>query len=989
MNINRKLVIIVVASILLTAIPASVALYLYTREKILDNEISKLVTVTDSQADVARQRLLESRPKLEGLARLLQAELAKPAGATELRRFYQTMQLNSDGIWRNIRPPYDGMTESGIFLPNSPQETDAQKILHMRIKSVMDSFGSAARRHMENVWYMDPYRSIVIFDTTFPDFVFTQKADHDYTQTPWVTYTMPTANPERKFGFTPPLLDAVTNTWMVSAIYPLYLHDQWIGALGEDMQLSNVLAFMFQEQQLYRDTQNFLLDKQGNFILAGSWQKSLETLKRSNQFHLSAEPALQALLELPVPSNARALSKSVRLGGREYVAVGIALEPMGWRYFKLVPVDVIMQPVRQLFIALVAIIFFVSIMGGMLINTLVSRQVVRRVSYLADAMKLYESGEKRYVSPALSGSDEIAVAAKEFDIMMDRIDQQVADLRLHANVFTNAWEGIVITDAERRIIAANQAFSKITGYTAEEVIGKNPHFLSSDQQDEGFYEVMWQSIQNNGHWRGELWNRKKGGELYAETLSISAVRDDQGKATHYVGVFADITDIKNAEKLLAKMEHYDALTGLPNRTLLTDRLHQSCQQAIDSGLLLAVCFLDIDDFKLVNDEHGRESGNKLLIEVTQRLGSVAKIGDTLARFGGDEFVILLNNLSDMDEIGLALSRINEAVAEPFVIDELEFSTSASIGLTVFPIDDVDADTLIRHADLAMYEAKKTGRNRYHLFNAKLDREVQQHFKQIERIEAALMNEELCLYFQPKVDLLSDRVVGMEALIRWQHPQLGLLEPHEFLPLVEAHDLIVRIGDWVIERTLGQIQSWQRLGEKIQISVNVAARQIQCADFIEKLERQLAAYPEVAPEQLELEILETSALETIQTADVVRTARDRLGIYFALDDFGTGYSSLSYLKRLPARTLKIDQSFVRGMLVNKEDKAIVEAIVKLAKVFGRKVIAEGMESDRHGEKLLALGCEVVQGYGVALPLPACEVLDWVGHYHRVRVHRTRH
>ena len=977
--------LIVVASILLTAIPASVALYLYTRGNILNNEISKLVTVTNSQADVASQHLLESQPKLENLARLLQVELAKPIAARELGQFYRLMELGPDGIWRNRKPPFDGKIESGVFIPHSLQESDAQKIRHLRIKNVMDAFGAAARRQIENVWYMDPYRSIVIFDTTFPDFVFTQKADHDYTVTPWVTYTTPAVNPQRKFGFTPPLLDAVTNTWMVSAIYPLYLNNQWIGSLGEDMQLSNVLAFMFQEQQLYPDTQNFLLDKQGNFILAGDWQKSLETLQQSNQFNLSAEPALQALLQSPVQDSARALTKDVMVGGRQYVAVGVALEPMGWRYYKLVPVDVIMQPARQLFIALVAIILFASIMGGLLINALVSRQVVRRIRYLAETMKLYESGERRHVSPTLSGSDEIAVAAQEFDILMDRIDRHVAELRLHANVFTNAWEGIVITDAADRIISVNQAFSKITGYTLEEVVGKNPHFLASDQQDEGFYEAMWLCIRETGHWHGEIWNRKKGGELYAETLSISAVHDERGIVTNYVGVFSDITDIKDAEKLLEKMAHYDALTGLPNRTLLVERLQQACQQAIDSELLLAVCFLDIDDFKLVNDEHGRATGNKLLIEVAQRLGSVIKAGDTLARFGGDEFVILLNNLGDMDQIGLILSRINAAVAEPFVIDALEFSTSASIGLTVFPIDHADADTLIRHADLAMYEAKKTGRNRYHLFDAKLDREVQLHFKQIERIEAALVNEEFCLYYQPKVNLQSGRVVGMEALIRWMHPQQGLLEPHEFMPVVEAHELVVRIGDWVIDRTLRQIQAWQQLGEKIQVSVNVAARQIQCADFIEKLERQLAAYPEVQPAQLELEILETSALETIQTADVVSTARDRLGIYFALDDFGTGYSSLSYLKRLPARTLKIDQSFVRGMLVDKEDQALVEAIIKLANIFGRKVIAEGVESERHGEALLALGCEVVQGYGVAMPLPADEVLDWISRRHQGLVH----
>lgn len=984
MNISRKLVLIVIASILLTAIPASVALYFYTREQILDNEISKLVTVTDSQAEAARQRLLESKPKLEGLARLLQTELAKPVEEQEIRQFYQWMELGPDGIWRNRKPPFDGNIESGVFLPNSREETEQRKVMHMRIKNVMDSFGSAARRHVENVWYMDPYRSIVIFDTTFPDFVFTQKADHDYTQTPWVTYTMPAANPQRKFGFTPPLNDPVTNTWMVSAIYPLYQDDRWIGSLGEDMQLSKVLSFLFQEQQLYRDTQNFLLDKQGNFILAGAWQKSLEAMKNSSDFRLPEEPDLQALLKSPVQAGSHALSKSVMVGGREYVAVGTALEPMGWRYFKLAPVDVILQPLRQLFVALVAILFFVSVLGGALINALVSRQVVRKISYLAKAMKLYESGEKRHVSPTLSGSDEVAVAAQEFDIMMDRIDQQVAELRLHANVFTNAWEGIVITDAENRILSVNQAFSAITGYTAEEVIGKNPHFLASDQQSEEFYEAMWRCLREAGHWHGELWNRKKGGELYAEELSISAVRDDQGKVTHYVGVFTDITDIKNAEKLLEKMAHYDALTGLPNRTLLAERLNECCERTRGNGRLLAVCFLDIDGFKLVNDMYGRATGNKLLIEVAKRLASVVKAGDTLSRFGGDEFVILLNNLRDMDQIGLILSRINAAVAEPFIIDEIECNISASIGLTIFPVDDVDADALIRHADLAMYEAKKAGKNRYHLFDAKLDREVQLLFKQIERIEAALVNDEFCLYFQPKVNLLSGRVVGVEALIRWRHPERGLLEPHEFLPLVEEHDLIVRIGDWVINHTLMQIRAWQQRGEKIQVSANVAARQIQCADFIDKLEGQLAAYPDVSSEQLELEILETSALETIQTADVVRIARERLGVCFALDDFGTGYSSLSYLKRLPARTLKIDQSFVRNMLVDKEDEAIVEAVVKLARIFGHKVIAEGVESHRHGEKLLALGCEIVQGYGVAPPLAPEQVLGWISSYHQRQV-----
>jgi diguanylate cyclase (GGDEF)-like protein/PAS domain S-box-containing protein len=1239
MGLRRKIAIIVVASILLTAIPASMLVYNYTQSKILANELAELIKLSRHESSLISERLFEGKPKLAGLARLLQKELSAPSKPNEIQSFYDEMELNADGVWRNRQLGFDGNIEAGVFLPPNPNDSDQQKIIHMRIKHVMDYFGSAATKRFENVWYLSPDRSEIIFDTTFPNFAFDQQADNDYTSTPWVTYTSPDVNPSRQFIFTPALYDPVPKVWMVSALYPLYLGDKWIGSLGEDMQLSNVLGTILGEQQKYQGAQQFLVDQDGHFILAGDWQSTLETMTDASQFEITDEPELQKILGSTVSDEPTILSDNVVISGKKYVALGMTIAPVGWHYYKLVSVDEILQPTRQLFLGLIALIFLVSVMSGLLISIAVNRNIVQRIMHLADALRLYESGIKSNLAVTLTGNDEIALAAKEFDVMAERIDQNLVEiktataslkeseerwkfalegagdgvwdwnvktgealfskrwkqmlgyeedefpnlasawedhlypedkatvlscledyfsnslqsysvefrmrckdgswkwilargmiisrdkalapermigthtdisqqknienqlrqnsnqqrfmlensptavsiatengrkvlfankaytdlvnlipsdvigadpqsyyvnqndyrdilasiaqgksiknklvelaissgeikwalasyltieyenqsavlgwfydvtnrlqaeesLRLHASVFDNAWEGIVITDAQNSIISINAAFSHITGYQLDDVVGKNPKVLSSGQQDKQFYQQMWQSIKKIGHWRGEVWNRKQNGELYAEMLAISSVKDEQENITHYVGIFADITDMKNTEKRLQNMAHYDQLTSLPNRVLLADRLSQNLAQAKRSHQLLAVCFLDLDGFKAVNDKNGHDVGDKLLVEVAKRLANEVRTGDTVSRFGGDEFVILLTNVTDMDELESAIARVNGIIAQPINIAEVQFNISTSIGVTVFPSDNSDVDTLLRHADLAMYEAKQAGRNRFKLFDARLNSELHRHHQQVERIRLALTNNEFCLFYQPKVNLRTGKVVGMEALIRWQHPERGLLGPFEFLPMVESNDLIVKIGDWVIKEALAQILSWQHAGKKIPVSVNIAAKQIEDSQFIEKLDYVLGLYPEVGSELLELEILETSALETVQTAHIVMKAGKKLGVSFALDDFGTGYSSLSYLKQLPAKTLKIDQTFIRDMLVDMEDQAIVEGIIKLAKVFKRKVIAEGVETDAHGAKLLELGCEVVQGYGIAKPMPAEAVLDWMNGY----------
>jgi diguanylate cyclase (GGDEF)-like protein len=418
---------------------------------------------------------------------------------------------------------------------------------------------------------------------------------------------------------------------------------------------------------------------------------------------------------------------------------------------------------------------------------------------------------------------------------------------------------------------------------------------------------------------------------------------------------------------------------LPNRALLADRFQRALASARRQNKLLGVCLLDLDGFKPVNDYYGHEVGDRLLVEVAARLQANVRGEDTVARLGGDEFVLLLGDAQSMEEIYVAMQRILGAIAAPCCQDVGAIAVSASIGLTVYPFDEADSDTLLRHADQAMYQAKHLGRNRYHLFNVSEDSEKQAAQRSLLRLRKALQVDELVLHYQPKVNLRNGQVIGMEALLRWQHPQDGLIPPGDFLPLAEQTDLIVDIGEWVIVQALRQMEQWQASGTVWPVSVNIAARHFQREDFTTRLAQFLARHPAVAPALLELEILESVALDDLEQARAQIVACQHLGVTLALDDFGTGYASLSYLKHLPMETLKIDQSFVRGMLDDEQDITLVEAVISLARPFGRTVIAEGVESSEHGILLLRLGCDEAQGYGIARPMPATQVIAWVRQY----------
>ncbi|MEG3767344.1 EAL domain-containing protein [Alteromonas sp. 14N.309.X.WAT.G.H12] len=583
-----------------------------------------------------------------------------------------------------------------------------------------------------------------------------------------------------------------------------------------------------------------------------------------------------------------------------------------------------------------------------------------------------------YSTPIVNQQDDVVgVTSLVQDVTTNKELEE--RLKLVGTVFSHAREGIFITDPNARIIEVNDTFISITGYSRDEVIGKNPSLLKSNLQSESFYKALWASLDEKGYWTGEIWNKRKNDEIYAQLLTISVVKDEQDNIKNYIAIFSDISDAKEQQNKLEKMAHYDVLTNLPNRTLLAQRLEHSLTQGRLEQKYVAVALLDLDGFKEVNDEYGHDVGDRLLLALSNKLQGALRECDTLSRFGGDEFVAVLANLTEAEEANALLNGLLKAASEPVTIDTYTIQLSASIGVALYPKDHTDADQLIRYADQAMYLAKQKGKNCYHLFDIDTEDAIKARHEKLARIDEALRNREFILFYQPKVNMRTGEIIGVEALIRWQHPEKGLLSPVHFLPIVENHQLSIDIDEWVIDESIAQMSLWQQAGIHLSVSVNIGAKQIQQPYFVADLKKRLARRPDVKPGSLELEMLETSKLDDLKHVADIMSECVKLGVSFAIDDFGTGYSSLTYLRRLPASMIKIDQTFVRDMLEDADDKAIVNGVIALAVSFSRQVIAEGVESLEHGKVLMEMGCELAQGYGIARPMPAEKIPQWANEW----------
>lgn len=549
-------------------------------------------------------------------------------------------------------------------------------------------------------------------------------------------------------------------------------------------------------------------------------------------------------------------------------------------------------------------------------------------------------------------------------------------LNILANVFIYAKEGILITDADLNIMDVNAEFTNITHYKKEEVIGKKPNILKSGVHEADFYKKMWFQLKKEGYWFGELWNKKKNNDIYPQLLAISAVKNAEGDLVSYVGVFYDLTQQEIQKQQLIRMAYYDSLTTLPNRRLLMDRLETAMKNTARSSSFIVLVFINIDNFKLINEVYGQKTGDDLLIQAGQVLKNSIRDADTLARLGSDDFVILIEGLRNPYDYTEVMDKLFENFKQPFTVESNKIFITISAGISFYPQQTViSPGILLSQANQAMYKSKMLGKNKYILFDILLDLERRSQENFIQEMKLAIQHDEFKLYYQPKVNIKTGKLLGLEGLIRWEHPKKGLLQPNQFLPRIKNTQFLFELSELTITLALNQIQLFTEIDNKLTISININALQLEQENFFEKLKEHIKPYPKNIYHRLEFEILESSLISKYELIKDMIKKCNKLGIGFSLDDFGTKYSSLNYLINLPFKFMKIDAEFILNIINNERDTKILKAILDIAKAINIKVIAEGVETQEHMNYLKKLGCEFAQGYAISKPMPAEQFSDW--------------
>ena len=569
--------------------------------------------------------------------------------------------------------------------------------------------------------------------------------------------------------------------------------------------------------------------------------------------------------------------------------------------------------------------------------------------------------------------EHLKIAASVFKCAIAQAEEQ---LKITKKVFENAIEGVIICDHKGEILSVNPAFSAITGFSSAEAVGNSPRMLRSDRQDQQFYANMWKNIADYGQWRGEIWNRRKDGEAYPQYQTITAIHNQDNVVSHYIGVFHDLSPLKAmdqalhyADQAMKRAGQHDALTGLPNRELYIDRLSQAIGHANRKNSKLLLLVFDVDRFQDINNRLGHALGDQLLQQITRRANEFIREGDTLARLGGDAFAFILREIKQPEDAMVVVGKLTKALSRPFVIDQHELFVTASIGITLYPDDGNQAHALMKNADIALTRAKKAGRDNCQFYKPAMGNQVDRRLLLEKHLRQALDNQEFVLHFQPKVDVRSNRIIGMEALVRWNHPESGVVSPGEFIPVAEESGLIIPIGEWILAAACRQNKAWLDAGlGPLKVAVNISPRQFRQPGLYEMVTRTLRE-TDLPPGSLELEVTESMMVDNVEDATLVLNQLRSIGLSIAMDDFGTGYSSLHYLKRFPIQTLKIDRSFVSDLPDDADDAAIIGAIIALGKNLRLRVVAEGVETQEQLDFLREKGCDEIQGFFYSRPLPA--------------------
>jgi len=632
------------------------------------------------------------------------------------------------------------------------------------------------------------------------------------------------------------------------------------------------------------------------------------------------------------------------------------------------------QKVTNILITYVCL-FLAIFVAVLYISSRSIRIIIDKINYIAQAMKQMQLDHKFNVPLVMHGRDEITDMAVAFNKMLAERIKTESDLKISAQVFEYASEAIMITDDQNKIEIVNPAFCHISGYQPDEVIGKNPNILRSGKHNKTFYQNMWQELEHNNCWQGEIWNKRKSGEIYPEYLSISVVRDLSNKPLQYISLFSDITKHKKYEEDIWRQANYDSLTGLPNRSFCLERLNVEIKNLAFTQTHLALLFIDLDRFKYVNDTWGHHCGDELLKLAAKRLNESIRETDIVARFGGDEFVVILSGISKKVDIERVTKNILNSLSIPFHLSDRvdsishEAVVSASIGITVAPEDGKSVDLLLKNADTAMYQAKDSGRNAYQFFVPSMNKIVTTRMKVEQDLRVAVKQQQFVLHYQPVVSLLTGEIIGAEALLRWQHPKKDLIYPDSFISIAEETGLIEPIGKWVIEQACRDLKVWQDLGLDLHVAVNVSSKQCKksCDTPISTVIQQALQINNVLAQHLKVEITESLLMDNSQ--DMIATLQSirDLGVAIHMDDFGTGYSSLSYLKQFPIDVLKIDRSFIEGAVDDITDANLVKAVVLIGHSLRLKLVGEGIETKEHLEFLKSLGCDYGQGYFISKPL----------------------